>query len=361
MSTFFDVPELFRFKAATMPQLQTFLERQRRDTEFVPIARLEDVQITRTGSTVGAGYRYTRAAFATLCKTLTQGLFRLVSDLSGARDPTDSLNLRAARWIFNESIALRFDRLSQWSLLRDRGTKHIDGFRSLARNDAFWSGPEFLELCQNALSPRLQFYGGTLLSRDLATWWRAESPLCVCHTSRPIMVYRGMVCDNSETVGNGVHAHAALFTPYGVALVKARDGFLQRCYRNHRLRAELPGYLTSLAEFAFPEDLERRITRSLSRPLLDDWQNTEGYEAAKQQWISRLSRWRLSRGVASTVLQTAIMTGVDGTPVPVFDEQGVARSRNRDALFASLCRVARTMDMRRRVLVERAAYHLLVS
>ena len=175
----YDRPKVYRFRRGEAASLESCLVETDRMTSVYPIASPVELQLTRQGRTKRGDFRYTSYGFYQLAGLLGPGLGRFLPDLAGMnpRQAVNCVDGEQAIRIFNDLIDLRLSLFEQYRLVRNESLRVIEGL--VGSRHRFLENLTMLRLAHDALPQTCEFYGGVLVGRRLALWFRSREPLFV--------------------------------------------------------------------------------------------------------------------------------------------------------------------------------------
>jgi hypothetical protein len=358
----------FSFSAAQFDECRNFLAARTANTECVPVVDEAQLVMNADGRLAESGYRYNSLGFSALATSLAHGLNPLFNELSGENKRVVAAgvaecDVATAVSIYNMVLRVRFEALRERNLLVNHREQTIDGFLGL--DHRLLDNSAFLDIICNELQdkqPAAQFSRAEIIGRELRLYF-------IDPTSRRNDIYTnprhtfaaGWYFSNREDTGLAVRASTCLYTKFGVAVTPAGSNA-----RVKHTGADLAGrtqlLVSRTVEKKIDMDLVARQVAAMSRVSLNLSDDKATLDAATNALMLHLSRFKVARDDARSVIKNASMVGADLEPRVALEAytKEALRARTVYDLFCSILRYAKNQYHVQRDVLQAAAMQLLL-
>lgn len=330
-------------------------------TSVYPIAGPVELQLTRQGRTKRGDFRYTSCGFYQLAGLLGPGLGRFLPDLAGMnpRQAVNCVDGEQAIRIFNDLIDLRLSLFEQYRLVRNESLRVIEGL--VGSRHRFLENLTMLRLAHDALPQTCEFYGGALVGRRLALWFRSREPLFVIDSPAWPM-YFGYYFSNAEATGVSVRGSLALYTREGVCIAPYRRFGFRVTHAGRDFDARLGQLFGEVYnEPPLAEIREGVLKAKATRLGFTEHDSDRDRRSRVRRLVHSLAQLGISQGVGTDIVHEALYMGRHPDPVltPSYPKQ--FPSRTLFDLFVAMLRVGKRLDLDRQERVGQAAFDALTG
>jgi hypothetical protein len=369
---FFDLyvkTPISQFGADKLPAFELILRRQAMASNLRPLTSPLELQLDPAGKTLRGGARLSAVAFNRCAVIIASGLSAFLPELAGiiktTRNDNDRVDGRLARQIWNGLVDIRFSLISRYRLLCDMERNTIDGlaksgYSPLLNDDAYTAGRDALA----ASKPSFKFYAGSLSHRAMAAWFREATPFIEV-ASRAF--YRGYYLASGELSGVAPRLTPAVLFSQGTCLAPfGKYGKKIKTIMGIDERIRAAQGFGEVASRPFPDDVLLQGLKQLDDTLLGFAPTPD--ERLQQDVLKRLRKALtdrdVARGQAMEIARIALSLGRNmTTPADARLRAITTTYSNRTLLdlLVPLCKAARRTSMRRREILEQAAFSIITG
>jgi hypothetical protein len=356
------------FNASQREDCKNFLAQRNSDTECVPIVDEAQLAMAADGRVAENGYRFNAIGFSAVSNAMISGMNSVFNDLSGESRNSFKASLAAgdlatAVSIYNMVLKARFDNLRERTLLVNHREKTIEGFLGIEHrmldNSVFFSlVADELE----ARQPNSSFYRAELIGRELRLYFIENSTKRnnLYHDSRH-MFASGWYFSNREDSGLALRAAMCVMTRFGAAIEPKARGYAVR-HTGADLMGRAAIMVGKVVDNVLDIDAVARAVNRIASSSLNYSESTKAREAAMNQWVDYLCRFKISREDAKTICKNAATVGADIDPRNPMDlySREVLSSRTVYDLFCSILRYSRNQYHTTRDILQGAAMEILL-
>jgi len=357
------------FNAAQVASCKEFLTQRSENTETIPIVDEQQLFLAADGSVAETGYRFNAIGFNAVASALVIGLNSVFNELAGETryrvlSSATNRDLAAAISIYNMTMRARFDSLRERTLLVNHKDKTIEGFLGL--DHKLLDNTAFLNMVADEISVKqsgAEFYRAEIIGRELRLFYadtknkRNDIYVDPRHTFAG-----GWYFSNREDTGVAMRAAVCLLTKFGAAV----DSGKKRSNLRHT-GADLAGRAALLISRVAEQNLDMNViagcVQHMTRKSLGFSPSKPALDAAINNWIGYLSRFRVSKEEARQICRNAAAVGADldqRDPTDVYTKEAMA-AKNLYDLFCSMLRYSRNQYRTTRDLLQNVAMDLLLA
>jgi hypothetical protein len=334
------------------------------------LLRPAELQLHADGTTLYREYRFTATAFRELCQLLGSGSTAFLRDVAGMSRHMNTLrdglvDGEFACKTFNQLVDLRFPLLESYRVIRDESHRLIEGF--VGSKQKTLDNLSLFRQAQLAFHEDVsEFWGGALIGRRMLLWYRHYKSLFTYHRrgDQPWQFYHGYYLCNGEARGTSVRGTSAVFMRHGVCLAPydIYGGRLAHVGRDFHKR--LDWMFGTILGKDLPVDALRAGCDSLvASPLGVAGVSEKERHARRLRFVRGLSELGVPQNLGKEVVDEAISIGLEVplSPLVSMDSDRNLEQRTLFDVFCCLARMAHRLNTRRREVLERAAYALLLG
>lgn len=358
----------FSFNAGQRDECKNFLAQRSADTECIPIVDEAQLTMAADGRIAENGYHFNAIGFSAVSNALISGMNSVFNDLTGEsrnafRTSMTTGDLATAVSIYNMVLKARFENLRERTLLVNHREKTIEGFLGLEHRmlDNF----VFFNLAAEELEARqgdAVFYRAELIGRELRLYFiDNKTKRNTLYRDPRHMFAAGWYFSNREDSGLAVRASLCVMTKFGAAIEpKSRTSSVRHAGADLIGRAAI--MVGKMVERNVDMDAVTRGVHRISGISLNLSESTKAREAAMNQWVEYLGRFKISREDARQICKNAASVGADIDPRNPMDlySQEVLSSRTVYDLFCSILRYSRNQYHTTRDLLQSVAMEILL-
>lgn len=361
-------PPVYAFKPGQFEALEAKLREIENATTLTSLSDIAELQLDADGTTFSGGYHYTAASFRQICRTLAAGASTFFRDIGGMTvrtlDQPDLVNDQLACAMFNQLLALRFELLTAFRVIRNEQSKLIEGMVGAKHFTLENSTLNAMVRDLMAASGRdLRFYTGAVVGRKLLLWYRDPQPLFTVRvaTNQTWPLYHGYFFCNGEARGTSVRGTTALFTPQGSCLGPYKTYGRRVSHIGRDFNRRLDKMFAFIVGCNIPrEELYAGCKALLTTQLGYQGLNEKAQRVHTRLLLRSLSDLHIPQRLAAVILDDAIEAGHDESQMNMICSLDQLRaSRRMFDLFAATTRAARGLDVSRRETLEQAAFEML--
>ena len=366
-SVFAPVPAL-SFSADQVDDCKNFLAQRSSDTECIPVVDEAQLFMAADGRIAENGYRFNAIGFAAVSSALISGLNAVFNDLTGEsrnafKASISSGDLSTAVSIYNMLLKARFENLRERTLLVNHREKTIEGF--LGIDHRMLDNSVFFSLAAEELSARQEgatFYRAELIGRELRLYFiDSKTKRNNLYRDPRHMFAGGWYFSNREDSGLAIRAALCVLTKFGAAIEpKSRTSAVRHTGADLVGRAAI--MIGKMVERAVDMDAVARGVHRIAGMSLNYSDSTKLREAAMEQWMNYLGRFKVPREDARQICKNAAVVGADVDPRSTLDlySREVMTSRTVYDLFCSILRYSRNQYHTTRDLLQGVAMEILL-
>jgi hypothetical protein len=364
---FAPVPAL-SFSADQVDDCKNFLAQRSSDTECIPVVDEAQLFMAADGRIAENGYRFNAIGFAAVSSALISGLNAVFNDLTGEsrnafKASISSGDLSTAVSIYNMLLKARFENLRERTLLVNHREKTIEGF--LGIDHRMLDNSVFFSLAAEELSARQEgatFYRAELIGRELRLYFiDSKTKRNNLYRDPRHMFAGGWYFSNREDSGLAIRAALCVLTKFGAAIEpKSRTSAVRHTGADLVGRAAI--MIGKMVERAVDMDAVARGVHRIAGMSLNYSDSTKLREAAMEQWMNYLGRFKVPREDARQICKNAAVVGADVDPRSTLDlySREVMTSRTVYDLFCSILRYSRNQYHTTRDLLQGVAMEILL-
>jgi hypothetical protein len=358
----------FSFNAGQRDECKNFLAQRSADTECIPIVDEAQLTMASDGRIAENGYRFNAIGFSAVSNALISGMNSVFNDLTGEsrnsfRASMTTGDLATAVSIYNMVLKARFENLRERTLLVNHREKTIEGFLGLEHR--MLDNAVFFNLAAEELEARqgdAVFYRAELIGRELRLYFiDNKTKRNTLYRDPRHMFAAGWYFSNREDSGLAVRASLCVMTKFGAAIEpKSRTSSVRHSGADLIGRAAI--MVGKMVDRSVEMDAVARGVNRISGISLNYSESTKAREAAMNQWIDYLGRFKISREDARHICKNAASVGADIDPRNPMDlySQEVLSSRTVYDLFCSILRYSRNQYHTTRDLLQSVAMEILL-
>lgn len=340
-------------------------------TELQAIDGPEDLQLD-ADACLPNGYRLTSLAFSQISQLIAPGLSSLLPDIVGTTVLPDEraslIDAGLGLTFWNELVTVRWQLFQAHRLIANTVTKQVEGM--MGYKHQYLENRVFFEAVQETVerqAPTVKFHAGMLLGRQLALWYRNDTPICT-HTinGERWPFFYGYYFTNGEATGTAVRGTLAIYTRAGLCLAPYKPYGARMSHAGRNFYQQLSTMLTVITSKEVPLDtLIQGITGLLETSLGFDrtWDKQHRLQH-QRRLVHALGQTGVPQKIASAAVERGLTAGRllgKATFMPMHDVSHLYAKRTLLDLFIPLMHIARAVDLTRRERIERTAFAVLMG
>ena len=356
------------FNAKQYDECRDFLAARSAQTESIPIVDEAQLAMAADGRVAENNYRFHAIGFAAVSNALSSGLNSVFNELAGETRgkysvSVDNGDLATAASVYNAVLRSRFEFLRERTLLVNHREKTIEGFLGLEHR--LIDNTVFFNMVADeiqAKQPAAEFYRAEVLGREFRVYYiDTKTKRNDIYVDPRHIFAGGWYFSNREDSGFAMRAALCVMTKFGPAV--------ENRYRGMNVR-HTGADLLGRAAVMISKSIEREIDMSVIAKNVNRLMSTSlnfsdskaALDAATENWIEYLGRFKIARDDARQVCKNAAMVGADldpRNPIDVYTRE-VMGSRSLYDMFCSILRYSRNQYHTTRDALQSAAMQLLI-
>jgi len=363
-------PSRHYFRRGQADELAALLETMESETTITPLMSPTELLLDNNGYTRD-GYRLTTLSFKEVCHFICPGSKVMLNDLAGmtgkrGQDDPLSDGTMAVNF-FNEVLDLRFPLLEGYRVIRNERQKLIEGIvgskqRILDNLTLFNQTQETIR----TVSEESEFWSAAILGRKMLLWYRKPDPLFSRTIARDnvLRFFPGYYFCNGEARGTSVRGTTAIYTRHGVCLGPYDEYGGRLAHIGRDFNRRLDKMFGAILSKELPvNELEAGCDSMFQQPLGYAGLDKEGRQERKSQLTRALAELKVPSRIGEELVDDAAFLGhtTEQEHTPRYDTERLFQSRTVFDLFCRLIGTARKINTRRREILERAGYQMLLG
>lgn len=356
------------FNSAQFQDCRDFLTRLSADTESIPIVDEAQLTLSADGRIAENNYRFNAIGFAAVANTLSAGLNSVFNELVGeARGnysvSRDSGDVATAVSVYNAVLRSRFELLRERTVLVNHRNKTVEGFLGL--DHRLLDNSIFFNMVADEMQskqPAAEFYRAELIGRELRIYYiDTKTKRNDIYVDPRHIFAGGWHFANREDSGYAMKAALCVMTKFGPAIENRKKGYQVR-HTGADLLGRAALMISKTADRRMDMDVVAKNVNRLVATSLNFSDSKAVLDAATENWIDYLGRFKINRESAKQICKNAAMVGADidpRNPIDVYTRE-VMNARSLYDMFCSILRYSRNQYHVTRDALQSAAMKLLI-
>lgn len=356
------------FNAKQYDECRDFLSSRSSQTESIPIVDEAQLSMAADGRIAENGYRFNAIGFAAVANALSSGLNSVFNELAGETRgkysvSVDNGDLATATSVYNAVLRARFEFLRERTLLVNHREKTIEGFLGLEHR--LIDNAVFFNMVADeiqAKQPAAEFYRAEVLGRELRVYYiDTKTKRNDIYVDPRHIFAGGWYFSNREDSGFAMRAALCVMTKFGPAIENRR-----RSMHIRHTGADLLGRAAMMVSKTVDREIDMDVVAKninrLTATSLNFSDSKAVLDAATENWVDYLGRFKVTRDDARQICKNAAMVGADidpRNPIDVYTRE-VMSARSLYDMFCSILRYSRNQYHTTRDALQSAAMQLLV-
>ncbi len=356
------------FNSKQFDDCREFLAKRSADTESIPAVDEAQLTLSADGRIAENGYRFNAIGFAAVSAALSSGLNSVFNELTGETRnhytlSSDNGDVATAVSVYNSVLKSRFEFLRERTLLVNHREKTIDGFLGLEHR--LLDNSVFFNMVADeiqAKQPSAAFYRTEVIGRELRIYYIDTKTKRHDIYVDPRHVFAGgWYFSNREDTGFSIRAALCVMTKFGPAIESYKRGF-----RIRHTGADLIGRAASMISKTVEREIDMEtVAKNINRltaTSLNFSDSKPALDAAIDNWIGYLCRFKITKEDAKQICKNAAMVGADldpRNPIDVFTRESM-NARSLYDMFCSILRYSRNQYHISRDVLQSTAMQLLI-